>query len=98
MELTKEAKGSALNIALDGRLDTTTAPQLEAEISGGLEGITDLTIDMAKLVYVSSAGLRVLLKAQKIMNKQGKMTVRNASQEIREIFEVTGFDELLNIE
>ena len=98
MELTKEAKGSALNIALDGRLDTTTAPQLEAEISGGLEGITDLTIDMAKLVYVSSAGLRVLLKAQKIMNKQGKMTVKNASQEIREIFEVTGFDELLNIE
>ncbi|MBR4195113.1 MAG: STAS domain-containing protein [Synergistaceae bacterium] len=98
MELTKEAKGSALNIALDGRLDTTTAPQLEAEISGGLEGITDLTIDMAKLVYVSSAGLRVLLKAQKIMNKQGKMTVKNASQEIKEIFEVTGFDELLNIE
>ena len=98
MELTKEAKGSALNIALDGRLDTTTAPQLEAEISGGLEGITDLTIDMAKLVYVSSAGLRVLLKAQKIMNKQGKMTVKNASQEIKEIFEVPGFDELLNIE
>ncbi len=98
MELTKEAKGSALNIALDGRLDTTTAPQLEAEISGGLEGITNLTIDMAKLVYVSSAGLRVLLKAQKIMNKQGKMTVKNASQEIKEIFEVTGFDELLNIE
>lgn len=98
MELTKEAKGSALTISLDGRLDTTTAPQLEAEISKGLEGITDLTIDMAKLVYVSSAGLRVLLKAQKTMNKQGKMTVKNASQEIKEIFEVTGFDELLNIE
>ena len=58
----------------------------------------ELVIDMAKLVYVSSAGLRVLLKAQKIMNKQGTMTVRNASQEIKEIFEVTGFDELLNIE
>lgn len=98
MELTKEAKGSALTISLDGRLDTTTAPQLEAEISKGLEGITDLTIDMAKLVYVSSAGLRVLLKAQKTMNKQGKMTVKNASQEIKEIFEVTGFDELLNVE
>ena len=98
MELSKEAKGSALTISLDGRLDTTTAPQLEAEISKGLEGITDLTIDMTKLVYVSSAGLRVLLKAQKIMNKQGKMTVKNASQEIKEIFEVTGFDELLNIE
>ena len=98
MELKKEVNGSSLTITLDGRLDTTTAPQLEAEVSGGLNGITDLTIDMAKLVYVSSAGLRVLLKAQKIMNKQGKMTVKNASQEIKEIFEVTGFDELLNIE
>ena len=98
MELRKEVNGSSLTIALDGRLDITTAPQLEAEISGGLSGITDLTIDMAKLVYVSSAGLRVLLKAQKLMNKQGKMTVKNASQEIKEIFEVTGFDELLNIE
>ena len=98
MELTKEAKGSALTISLDGRLDTTTAPQLEAEVTKSLDGITDLTIDMANLVYVSSAGLRVLLKAQKTMNKQGKMTVKNASQEIKEIFEVTGFDELLNIE
>ena len=98
MELKKEAKGSSLTISLDGRLDTTTAPQLEAEISGKLDGVTDLTIDMAKLVYVSSAGLRVLLKAQKLMNKQGKMTVKNANQEIKEIFEVTGFDELLNIE
>ncbi len=98
MELTKEAKGSYLTISIDGRLDTTTAPQLEAEINSSLEGVTDFVIDMAKLVYVSSAGLRVLLKAQKIMNKQGKMTVRNASQEIKEIFEVTGFDELLNIE
>ena len=98
MELTKEAKGSSLTISLDGRLDTTTAPQLEAEITGKLDGVTDLTIDMSKLVYVSSAGLRVLLKAQKLMNKQGKMTVKNANQEIKEIFEVTGFDELLNIE
>lgn len=98
MLITKEANGNSLTIAIDGRLDTTTAPQLEAEITGGLEGVKELVIDMAKLVYVSSAGLRVLLKAQKIMNKQGTMTVRNASQEIKEIFEVTGFDELLNIE
>lgn len=98
MQITKDANGSALTLALDGRLDTTTAPQLEAEITGGLNGVTTLVIDMAKLVYVSSAGLRVLLKAQKIMNKQGTMTVKNASQEIKEIFEVTGFDELLNIE
>ncbi len=98
MLITKEANGNSLTIAIDGRLDTTTAPQLEAEITGGLEGVKELVIDMAKLVYVSSAGLRVLLKAQKIMNKQGTMTVKNASQEIKEIFEVTGFDELLNIE
>ena len=98
MLITKEANGNSLTIAIDGRLDTTTAPQLEAEITGGLNGVKDLVIDMAKLVYVSSAGLRVLLKAQKIMNKQGTMTVKNASHEIKEIFEVTGFDELLNIE
>ena len=98
MLINKETKGNELVIALDGRLDTTTAPQLEAEINSGLNGVESLVIDMEKLVYVSSAGLRVLLKAQKVMNKQGKMTVRNASSEIKEIFEVTGFDELLNIE
>ncbi len=98
MLISKEANGSSLTISLDGRLDTTTAPQLEAEITGGLNGVTNLIIDMEKLVYVSSAGLRVLLKAQKTMNKQGTMTVKNVSSEIKEIFEVTGFDELLNIE
>ncbi|MBQ9389636.1 MAG: STAS domain-containing protein [Synergistaceae bacterium] len=98
MLISKEANGTSLTISLDGRLDTTTAPQLEAEITGGLNGVTNLIIDMEKLVYVSSAGLRVLLKAQKTMNKQGTMTVKNVSSEIKEIFEVTGFDELLNIE
>lgn len=98
MLISKEANGTSLTISLDGRLDTTTAPQLEAEITGGLNGVTNLVIDMEKLVYVSSAGLRVLLKAQKTMNKQGTMTVKNVSPEIKEIFEVTGFDELLNIE
>ncbi|MBQ7561028.1 MAG: STAS domain-containing protein [Synergistaceae bacterium] len=98
MLINKEAKGDELIIAIDGRLDTTTAPQLEAEINSGLEGVKTLTMDMSKLVYISSAGLRVLLKAQKIMNKQGKMTVINVNQEIKEIFEVTGFDELLTIE
>ncbi len=98
MLINKEAKGDELTIAIDGRLDTTTAPQLEAEINSGLEGVKTLTMDMSKLVYISSAGLRVLLKAQKIMNKQGKMTVINVNQEIKEIFEVTGFDELLTIE
>lgn len=98
MNITKELNGSALTVALEGRLDTTTAPQLEAEFRESINGVEDLVIDMAKLVYISSAGLRVLLKAQKVMNKQGKMTVKNASQEILDIFEVTGFDEILNIE
>ena len=97
MQITKTTNGDELTIALDGRLDTTTAPDLEAEL-GGLGGVKALVMDMTKLVYISSAGLRVLLKAQKLMNKQGSMTVKNISQEIREIFEVTGFDELLNIE
>ncbi len=97
MLINKTATGNELTIAIEGRLDTTTAPQLEKELEG-LSSVKELVIDMAKLVYVSSAGLRVLLKAQKIMNKQGKMTVKNVSNEIKEIFEVTGFNELLNIE
>ncbi|MBQ6776320.1 MAG: STAS domain-containing protein [Synergistaceae bacterium] len=98
MIINKEANGKELKIALDGRLDTTTAPQLEAEVVGNLGGVEKLVIDMEKLVYVSSAGLRVLLKAQKVMNKQGSMLIKNVSPEIKEIFEVTGFDELLTIE
>ena len=98
MLINKIQNGDALTIALDGRLDTTTAPQLDAEITNGLAGVKNFVIDMAKLVYVSSAGLRVLLKAQKTMNKQGSMVIKNVSDEIKEIFEVTGFDELLTIE
>jgi anti-sigma B factor antagonist len=100
MNITKtEAKnGTELTLSLEGRLDTTTAPQLEAELRSGLDNVQNLVIDMEKLVYISSAGLRVLLKAQKVMNKQGKMTVKNVSQDIKDVFEVTGFDELLNIE
>jgi anti-sigma B factor antagonist len=95
---TEANKGAELTLALEGRLDTTTAPQLEAELRSGLDNVQNLVIDMEKLVYISSAGLRVLLKAQKVMNKQGKMTVKNVSQDIKDVFEVTGFDELLNIE
>ena len=98
MLINKEAKGNELVISLDGRLDTVTAPQLEEELKNNIDNLTSLIIDMEKLVYVSSAGLRVLLKAQKIMNKQGSMKIRNVSQEIKDIFEVTGFDEILNIE
>ena len=95
---TEANKGTELTLSLDGRLDTTTAPQLEAELKNGLDGVQNLVIDMEKLAYISSAGLRVLLKAQKVMNKQGKMTLRHVNETISEIFEVTGFTEILTIE
>lgn len=87
-----------MKIALEGRLDTTTAPQLEAEIKDSINGITDLDVDFSDLSYISSAGLRVLLSAQKIMNKQGKMTIYNANADIMDVFEVTGFIDILNVE
>ena len=99
LNITKAAASDSLTLALDGRLDTTTAPQLEAELNASMTaGVKSLVFDMEKLAYISSAGLRVLLKAQKTMNKQGSMSIRNAGAEILEIFEVTGFDEILNIE
>ena len=98
MLINKELKGTELTIALEGRLDTTTAPQLESELNETIDKLTRLVIDMEKLSYISSAGLRVLLKAQKIMNKQGSMLIKNVNQEIKDIFEVTGFNDILNIE
>ena len=98
MTINKIENGSDLQISLEGRLDTMTAPQLEAEFKKSIDGVTELVIDIANLAYVSSAGLRVLLSAQKVMNKQGNMTIKNASPEIMEIFEVTGFVDILNIE
>ncbi|AOZ94966.1 anti-sigma B factor antagonist [Butyrivibrio hungatei DSM 14810] len=98
MTINKIANGADLIIALDGRLDTTTAPQLDDELKASLSGVKKLEIDLGKLEYISSAGLRVLLSAQKVMNKQGEMIVRNVSEEIKEIFEVTGFVDILTIE
>ena len=98
LNINKTFDGSQLTITLEGRLDTTTAPALETELKASLEGITDLGFDLAELAYVSSAGLRVLLSAQKTMNKQGKMIIRNVRPEIMEIFEVTGFVDILTIE
>lgn len=98
MTISKEINDTAMVISIGGRLDTSTAPQLENEIKQNISGITELTINMSELDYISSAGLRVLLSAQKIMNKQGNMTIKNVSKEIAEIFEVTGFDDILNIE
>ena len=98
MTINKNQDGSKLEIALEGRLDTMTAPSLEEEIKSSIDGIKELVFDLKDLVYVSSAGLRVLLSAQKTMNKQGTMTIKNANEEVMEIFEVTGFIDILNIE
>ena len=99
MTINKEANGSDLKIALSGRLDTTTAPELENELKSSLDGVTSLTFDFKELAYISSAGLRVLLSAQKIMNKAaGEMKIVGSNDEIKENFEVTGFNDILNIE
>ena len=97
MKIEKNVDASNVSFALEGRLDTMTAPLLESEIQGKLDGVTDLQFDFAKLTYISSAGLRVLLAAQKIMNKQGKMLIKNVCEEIKEIFEVTGFSDILTV-
>ena len=89
---------NALTIALEGRLDTMTAPELETTLKTALEGVEELTFDLEKLDYISSAGLRVLLSAQKTMNRQGSMKVVHANEIIMEIFEVTGFSDILTIE
>ena len=96
MKITKKTMGTALEIALEGRLDTNTAPELEKELKESLGGVTDLTLDFAKLEYISSAGLRVLLSAHKTM--QGRMTVKNVNDIVNEVFDVTGFVDILNIE
>lgn len=98
MTITKNLDGTKLTLALEGRLDTTTSPQLEAEMHPAIDDATELTFDLEKLAYISSAGLRVLLSAQKIMNKQGSMTIKNVCPEIMDIFDVTGFVDILNIE
>ena len=98
MTIEKKANGAELTIIISGRLDTITAPQLENEIKNSLGGVSKLALDFAALDYLSSAGLRVLLAAQKTMNKQGSMVVRNVNETISEIFEVTGFSDILTIE
>ena len=98
MTITKNLDGTKLTLALEGRLDTTTSPQLETEMHPDIDNSTEVTFDLEKLAYISSAGLRVLLSAQKIMNKQGKMVVKNVSEEVKEIFEVTGFCDILTLE
>ena len=98
MTIEKMLEEKKLTIALAGRLDTTTAPQLETELKQNISGVNELVLDLAALEYLSSAGLRVLLSAQKVMNRQGSMVVRNVNEIIMEIFEVTGFVDVLTIE
>ena len=98
MTITKHTDGKALTLTLEGRLDTTTAPELEAELNASLDGVRELTLDLEQTAYLSSAGLRVILGAQKRMNKQGRMVVRHVNETIMEVFEVTGFVDILTIE
>lgn len=98
MTINKTLNGSNLLVELGGRLDTTTAPELESVIQGGLNDVKELVFDFKNLEYISSAGLRVLLSAQKIMNKNGSMKIINVNEMINEIFEVTGFIDILTVE
>lgn len=98
MELTQNREGSKLTICINGRVDTTTAPQLDSYISENLDGVTELVLDLKDMPYTSSAGLRVLLKVQKQMSTQGAMKVINVTDDVMEIFEMTGFTDFLTIE
>ena len=97
MTITKNQNGSALCIALEGRLDTMPSPDLEAELKDALPAAESLVLDFSKLDYISSAGLRVLLSAHKVMDKKGGMTITNVNEIVREVFDVTGFSDILNI-
>ena len=98
MNISTTKQNQALTIILEGRLDYNTSPQLEGVLRDSLDGIADLTVDMDSVTYISSAGLRLLLSTQKTMKKQGVMRLINVRPEIMEIFEVTGFVDILNIE
>ena len=98
MTINKTMNGTNLTIALEGRLDTTTAPELEKELKESLDGVTELVMDFSKLDYISSAGLRVLLSAHKTMMKQSGMKVTNVNEMVKEVFDVTGFSDILDIE
>ena len=97
MKINKTKQDAQLIVALEGRLDTTTSPELEADLKASLDGVSELIMDFEKLEYISSAGLRVLLAAHKTMSSRGGMKVIHVSEEVMEIFEVTGFSDILNI-
>ena len=94
----KKSEGKNVTLVLSGRLDTSTAPELEAEVKASVEGTENLIFDFTDLDYISSAGLRVLLSALKMMSKQGSMKITNVNKSVLEIFEITGFSDILTIE
>ena len=98
MTITKELNGTELTIALEGRLDTMTAPELETELNKSLGSVESLSLDFSKLDYISSAGLRVLLAAHKAMSAKGGMKVKNVNDVVQEVLEITGFADILTIE
>ena len=98
MTIDKILDGAQLTVSLNGRLDTTTAPQLEEELKDNLDGITMLVMEFSGLEYISSAGLRILLSTQKVMNRQGKMVIRGANEMVKDVFDMTGFSDILTIE
>ena len=98
MELEKKYEGTTLTVALSGKLDSESAPKLDAELASSLGGITELILDMTELSYISSAGLRTLLSAQQMMNRQGRMVLRGVRESIRDVFRITGFLDLLTLE
>ena len=98
MEIKKTKNDAVLTLAIQGRIDTTTAPQLEAELKADIDGVAELYLDFTGVEYISSAGLRVLLSAQKLMSRQGKMVLSHVNESVMEVFEVTGFSDILTIE
>jgi anti-sigma B factor antagonist len=97
LNINVKSEGEKLTVKLEGRLDTTTSPELESELGMNLDGIKELVFDFNDLEYLSSAGLRVLLNAQKTMNQQGEMKVTGVSDAVKEIFDVTGFSDILTV-
>ena len=98
MTINKISDGEKLTVAITGRVDTNSSPKLEAELRQSVDGVTELVFDFSEVEYISSAGLRVLLAAQKVMNRKGSMKLVGVSDEIQEVFEITGFSDILTIE
>ena len=98
MIINKNSEGEKLTLIISGRLDTNSSPKLEIELSQSVGGIKELVFDFSEVEYISSAGLRVLLAAQKVMNRQGSMKLIGVSSEVMEVFEITGFSDILTIE